>query len=328
MGILSTICLILGCFLGAGFVSGREIACYFSKFGNISYLSCVVCGVLFFVLIMFFFSVSRTVKSAREFMSVYFQKYSWIIEWLFAICLVIFVGSMIAGTASLAGGLGYNQLFVVLVTILLTYLVVCKNIQGISKINLILVPVLILSLSLTITHGEYVPSVCNNLVTAMLSSGAYVFINIVSLAFLIIEIGHKYSYRQQLVISIVSTVIIVGLLLGINYAIISNNLISSIMPNLVLSARNKLLYLVMQISIYIGLFTTLISNTFLLSEFVCKYIHKKSLAILISLLLGGIISICGFDNIVGFVYIFIGIVGIIIVVCGVIKRNCKIEKVC
>ena len=277
---------------------------------------------------MFFFSVSSTVKSAREFMSVYFQKYSWIIEWLFAICLVIFVGSMIAGTASLAGGLGYNQLFVVLVTILLTYLVVCKNIQGISKINLILVPVLILSLSLTITHGEYVPSVCNNLVTAMLSSGAYVFINIVSLAFLIIEIGHKYSYRQQLVISIVSTVIIVGLLLGINYAIISNNLISSIMPNLVLSARNKLLYLVMQISIYIGLFTTLISNTFLLSEFVCKYIHKKSLAILISLLLGGIISICGFDNIVGFVYIFIGIVGIIIVVCGVIKRNCKIEKVC
>ena len=157
MKILSAVCLILGCFLGAGFVSGREIACYFSMFGNISYLSCVVCGVLFFVLIMFFFSVSSTVKSAREFMSVYFQKYSWIIEWLFAICLVIFVGSMIAGTASLAGGLGYNQLFVVLVTILLTYLVVCKNIQGISKINLILVPVLILSLSLIITHGEYEP---------------------------------------------------------------------------------------------------------------------------------------------------------------------------
>jgi uncharacterized membrane protein YkvI len=121
-------------------------------------------------------------------------------------------------------------------------------------------------------------------------------------------------------VSIISTTIIVGLLLGINYSIISNNLVDAVMPNLVLSRSSFLLYFVMQIAVYVGLFTTLISNTFLLSRFVNKYIRDKRLSIIFCLLMGLLISLCGFDNIVGFVYIFIGIVGVVIVIGGAKKR--------
>ena len=96
----------------------------------------------------------------------------------------------------------------------------------------------------------------------------------------------------------------VDTLLGIN-----NNLVNDIMPNLTLSQRNKVLYVVMQISIYLGLFTTLISNVFLLSKFIEKYTKNLTMSIILSLMIGWLISLFGFYNIVGFVYIFIAIIG-------------------
>ena len=320
MKILSAVCLILGCFLGAGFVSGREVAYYFSRFGEMSYLPCIVCGVLFFILTMFFFIISSKVSNTSEFFSMYFKKCATVVEWLFAICIVIFIGSMIAGTSALADCLGYNKLVFVMFTMILTFLVVNKNIQGISNINTILVPILILVLCLTIRNGEYPFSSSNEPILSMFYGAAYVFINIVSLGLIIIEIGYKYTFKEKVIVSIISTTIIVGLLLGINYSIISNNLVDAVMPNLVLSRSNFLLYFVMQIAVYLGLFTTLISNTFLLSRFVNKYIRDKRLSIIFCLLMGLLISLCGFNNIVGFVYIFIGIVGVVIVVGGAKKR--------
>ena len=309
MKILSAVCIILGCFLGAGFVSGREVASYFSRFGGISYFSCIVCGILFFVLTMFFFSISNRVKSSSEFVSVYFKKYSTLAEWLFAVCIVILIGSMIAGTSSLAGSLGYNKLIFVSLTIVLTFLVVNKNVKGISNINLVLVPILILVLCITISSGDNDIVGYENGIGAIFSGTAYVFINIVSLGLLIIEIGANYSRKEKLIISILSTIVIIGLLLGINHSIITNDLVNDIMPNLTLSQRNMALYVVMQISIYLGLFTTLISNVFLLSKFIEKYTKNLTMSIILSLMIGWLISLFGFDNIVGFVYIFIAIIG-------------------
>ena len=323
MRIVFAVGLILGCFMGAGFVSGREVACYFSQFGNVSYISCVLCGLLFFLLTMLFFAISKKVKSTGEFVSVYFRKNSRLIEWLFAICILILTGSMLAGTFSLAKSLNYNQFLIVLITILLVYFVVTNNIKGLSIVNTILVPFLILILMLTIKGGKTEINSCNNVLVSLLSGATYVFVNIVSLGLLIIEIGHRYSSRERFFISLICSIIITILLLGINYSIISNGLCNNVMPNLVLSNSNKILNIAMQICIYLGLFTTLISNVFLLSRFIFKYVSNRYLSTIIALILGLLISFFGFDNLVGYIYIFIGIVGVLIVFIS-IKKNKQI----
>lgn len=323
MNILTAVCLILGSFLGAGFVSGKEVACYFSQHGSVSCWSCVLCGLLFFLLIMFFFGISSNVKNTSEFVSVYFKKSSKLVEWLFAICILIFTGSMLAGTSALASSLEYNQTLIMSITVVLAFFVVINNVKGLCNVNIILVPVLILVLVITISGGEYTPVYSNHIVQAITSGGVYVFINIVTLGLLIIEIGNKYSKKEKLIISIISTVVITALLIGVNYSIITNDLSDNIMPNLFLSSRNSTLYIIMQIGIYVGLFTTLISNVFLLSGFVKKYIKSNTLSVLISLFLGLLISLCGFDNIVGFIYIFISFVGFGVVVIGLCKNKTK-----
>ena len=309
--------------MGAGFVSGREVACYFSQYGSASYLSCVICGIIYFLLTMFFFAISNKVKNTNEFISVYFKKTGFIVEWLLAICILIFTGSMLAGTGALAKALGYNQFIIILTTIILTFFVVINNIKGLSNINLILVPILIIVLVFTISAGNYKPINNDKLLHAITSGGVYVFINIVTLGLLIIEIGYKYSIKEKLAISLITTIIITSLLIGVNYSIISNDLTDNIMPNLFLSSRNSVLYITVQIGIYLGLFTTLISNVFLLSGFISKYIKSKIRSVAISLGLGLLISLCGFDNIIGYIYVFIGITGVIVVVASLCKTRIK-----
>lgn len=321
MKVLSAICLILGCFLGAGFVSGREVASYFSRFGSVSYFACLVAGVLFFVLTCFFFKVSNEVRNINEFVSYYFRKGKSLVECLFAICVLIITGTMLAGTYSLADSLGYNKIFIVGLTLLLTFFVVNKKVKGLERVNLFLIPILILVLVLTMRNGGVKWDKESAILSSIISGGEYVFINIVSLGLLIVEIGHKYSSREKLFVSLISALVITLLLLGVNFSILSNGLTDSIMPNLELSSKNSILYVTMQICIYLGLFTTLISNIFLLSNFIDKYIKNKTLSIIISLIMGVIISCFGFVFLVGSIYIFIAGVGIFIVFSSLRKTT-------
>lgn len=325
MRVLTAVCIILGCFLGAGFVSGREVASYFSRFGSVSYYACFVAGVLFFVLTYFFFKVSSEVRNTNEFVSCYFKKCKGLVECLFAVCILIITGTMLAGTYSLADSLGYNKLVVVGLTLILSFFVVSKNVRGLEGVNLFLIPILILVLVLTMCDGGAISDDKGTIISSIISGGGYVFINIVSLGLLIIEIGHKYSRREKLLISLVSSIVITLLLIGVNFSILSNGLIGSVMPNLELASNNFILYITMQICIYLGLFTTLISNIFLLSNFANKYLKNKNLSIIISLIFGVIVSFLGFVYLVGSVYIFIAGVGVFIVFSG-LKKNYMLDK--
>ncbi len=324
MKVLLAVCLILGCFLGAGFVSGREVASYFSRFGNVSYVACIIAGFLFFILTYFFFKVSNRVRSTNEFISCYFKKGKGLVELLFAVCILIITGTMIAGTYSLADSLGYNQFLIVGITMLLAFFVVKRNVRGLEWVNVILVPILMSVLLFAMKDGGMR---CDNgaIINGIVSGSSYVFINIVSLGLLIIEIGHKYSKREKFLISLICSVVIVLLLIVINFSILSNGLIDDVMPILVLSSRNSVLYITMQISMYLGLFTTLISNIFLLSNFISKYISSQTCSIIVSLMLSVFISCFGFNNLVGYIYLFIAGVGVFIVVSGFKKTPPSLE---
>lgn len=328
MKVLYAVVLILGCFLGAGFVSGREVASYFSRCGGISFFTCIVAGVLFFILTYFFFCISKQVRSAEEFVLVYFNKSKSLVGCLFSTCILIIAGSMFAGTYSLADSLALNKLLIMLFTVVLTFFVVSRNVRGMERVNVFLVPSLIVVLIFTMKIGEAEISNSGDVFGSVISGSGYVFVNIVSLGLLIIDIGHKYTRLEKFIIACICSIVITALLYGVNASILSNGLVDEMMPNLVLSSRSFPLYVCMQISIYLGLFTTLIANIYLLSGFVFKYINNRNLSILISIIASLIISSFGFDNIVGYVYIFIAFVGMFIVIGGVNKSLRNKLKYC
>ena len=316
MKVLTLIFMILGCFLGAGFVSGKEIATYFSKFGNYSVLAIIFAGVLFFLLIYLFLWLSNKTNSFSKFISFYFGKLSLIVNMLFALCLFILTSSMLAGSVSIAKTLSINQIAFSLITVLICFLSVIGNEKSLSKINLILMPLILIIMLMVCGVNFNFDNSEGNVFLSLLSSSNYILINIVTLGLFILEIGNKYTNKQKFLASLFSSIIICFFMLVSNSAIINNNLLDASLPILELAKlKGNLLSVITAIVIWCGLFTTIISCVFLLSNFVNKYVGNYKLTVGMILLLALLCSNFGFDFMVNYIYSIIGIIGLFFVVC-------------
>ena len=164
----------------------------------------------------------------------------------------------------------------------------------------------------------------------MFSGINYIFINIVSLGLFLLEIGDKLSKKQSVLVSLIVTIIIGILLFGLNNSIILQNLVGNVMPNLKLSENYRWLFVVMKLCLYLGLFTTLVSNVYIFAKFINKYLHNRFVSIIITICSGVAISFFGFANIVGYIYSIIGVVGLILIIQSFVvqKRNEHIVHSC
>lgn len=317
--------MILGCFMGAGFVSGREVAAYFSRFGSYSVYSIILVTILLFVLILFFLLLSKKTNSFDSFAVRYFGRFHVVANWLLAFCVLILISSMFAGTISLADNLNVNKFILVGITLVLTFFVMQSDVKILSRMNMLIVPFVIFVLIIVSIHISNVPNFESGFGECLFSGSAYVFINIVTLGLFILEIGEGYSLKQKIFISLISSVIIGSLLLLSSRAIVGKGLVGEDMPNLILSRDHGALYYCMQFCVYFGLFSTLCSNVFLLTNFINKYVSNYKLSLLLSLSCGFGISSIGFMAIVGYVYWIIAIIGVVMIMM-VIRKEKRIDR--
>ena len=86
------------------------------------------------------------------------------------------------------------------------------------------------------------------------------------------------------------------------------------MPILTLATKKGFVtWVITAITIWIGLFTTIISCIFVLSNFVNNYVKNYKLTLVMLLVLTLLFSTFGFDFIVGYIYWIIGFIGIFVV---------------
>ena len=314
MQILILTFMMLGCFLGAGFVSGREIASYFSRFGEYSILAIILAGILLFVLIYFFLWLSNRTNAFYKFIAFYFGKFGNIINVLFALSLFILTSSMIAGSMSIADAFHCSPYLFAILTIVCSYLIVVGNEKLISKINVILVPIIIITI-VAVYGIEFDVNVgYGNLFLSLFQSVNYVLINIVTLGLYILQIGHKYSGRQKLFAAILTSGIITILMLICNSEIIGNNLVDDAMPMLTLSNNiSSVLGILSGVMIWCALLTTIVSCVYLLANYLHSFIRNYKLCVFIILLAGLMCSVFGFSFIVNYIYAIIGVVGLVLV---------------
>lgn len=316
MKVISLVFMILGCFLGAGFVSGREIASYFSRFGDFSTIAILIAGGLFFLTLYWFLMLSSKANNFSAFIDIYFGKCGIIITSLFSLCLFILIGSMLAGTRSIANSLNVSSIFITIFTIIICFFSVIGNEKVLSKINLFLMPIiLVVILIICGPNINIISLVVEQVFVPLVSASNYVFINIVTLGLFVLEIGSKYTNKQKLWASIISSVIIVFFMLIINNSIIINNLVYSSMPVLEM-AKNKgnLLTILTAITIWGGIFTTITSCVFVLSNFINKIFKNYKLTVFLILSSALFFSWVGFDFIVSYIYSIIGVIGIVFVI--------------
>jgi len=323
MKVFSLIMLIVGGFVGAGFASGKEVACYMSSLGNMSWIAIIIVCILLFLLLQFFLTLSYKFKNFKHFILYNFGKGAVIINILFALSLLILISSMFAGSAVVANELNLNKIIILFLTFVLTLFVCLGDIKRIAFFNKILVPIMLIIILINCCNFS-----CNNVsysasfFQVILNSSNYVFINIVTLGMFVLDIGKKYSRKEHFLASLLSVLIIGIVLVFCNVSIINYGLIDNIMPIIYLAnMRGKVLKFLTVFTIWTALFTTLVSNVYMLSSYVSKFIKNKFINLFVILFLGVLISGVGFDIIVAYIYSFIGVVGLVIVVLSLCKKR-------
>lgn len=151
--IIKATCVIIGTIIGAGFASGKEIYLFFNTYGEKGILGIIIASILTGVIIYKVFMQIRSleVNNYKEYLS-QMKKNSKIKEILNIIINIFLLMSfyiMIAGfCAYFQQEFNISPIIIGVAVCLMCYITFMNHIEGVTKINTILIPFLILMIVL------------------------------------------------------------------------------------------------------------------------------------------------------------------------------------
>lgn len=298
---------IIGTVIGSGFISGKEIVVFFSRFGIFSF-PCIILS--FFILFFLFkFILNKGEKALNKLKN---SKISFFIN--IFLCL-IFSSAMFAGIGNILKLeikiINYLLFFIV---IFLCFFVFKKGINGLNKLNFILVPFMTcVFLFALILNIKFQPLSFKNLFGGLsfFYCILYCVMNTANGGVMIAEFSSKLSSKQKTQVAFFSALTLSVLLLIANFVLLQNlNSFDEAMP--ILSLFSGIGNIIMTIMIFIGCLTTLLTLTYTLSSSMRGLCKNEFFNFFISILLPLISSLLGFNFIVEYLYPLASILGLYI----------------
>lgn len=302
---LLAVLAIVSSVIGSGFISGKEIVVFFTRFGKWSFLGITLAGILFFVLVRLLLHfgdrVFRRLKNSR-----------FVFLCSMGICLT-FSSAMFAAATDI---LDKNNIFLFAAgfcAILCMCAYVCRfGLSSLDKINFVLVPVMLICLLVCLCSRASAQTglhAGSNGAMAILYGPMYVAVNIASSCVLIAGLGQKLSKRQKAQAATVAALVLSAILLFANVVLLQNpQALDKDMPLLSLftSWQSRLMNLV----VFFGCISTLFSLVFASSVTMRGLYRSEMLIFSVSLLLPVVISLLGFGFIVTYLYPLCSILGV------------------
>ena len=303
--ILSTILAIVGCVVGSGFISGKEIVVFFSRFSVFSFLGIFVAFFLFWGLFtLVLFSGQKASLRLKQ------SKLSFILN--ISIC-IIFSSAMFAGSKNL---IKLDNLFVKILIfcliIIFCIIIYKKGVTFLNKINSFLVPVmiviflLILIDKINIEQINFKPTAFGG--ASVLYALLYSVLNVSNSCVLINELGSKLDSKQKARVSFLSALVLMLILLIANIVLLTSSSLKEEMPLLSLTLGSQ--RTTMNIVIFIGCITTLFSLIYTSSFSMRGLCNNEFLIFFVSIIVPLILSLLGFGFIVTYLYPVASIMGI------------------
>lgn len=325
---LSVAFLTIGTVIGAGFASGRELWTFFNKDSKISILVGIFCGILFFLYSYMFFLLGEKVKidDFSKLSKRLSPKFSFVFNIGFTFCYIVVISSMMSGIDSLFSGvLSINfPLFSILSFALSTFFVI-KGIRGLKTANAILVPCLIAFILVICSknlYGEGVERVDNHFVLTLVNAILYVSMNMLLASVVLIQAGGVMNKRERISSALISSVIISFLIVFILMALSKKDYSEIPLPLIEMSKNmNKVFFYISATTLYLGIFTTLLSAYLPLYQILESKIRKPWISIAIILVFSLLISRLGFIKIVAAFYPIQSVLGLILAIMIIANKK-------
>lgn len=318
--------VIIGTLIGAGFASGREIYLFFFKFGKIGLAGIVLSSVITGLIIYFTLKIAnkKEIENYDEFVEeikIKNKKTNYIVKGIVTIFLLVSFFIMVAGfSAYMKQAYNISNYISSSFFAIIIYIVLRKNIQGMLKINNILVPIiLILIILLGIKNLEFIlqkPEIIaqDSSIYWIIYSVLYSSYNSIILIPVVISL-RKYICKKEEIkyISIISIMLIIVLSLCIFGLLLKGECYTRELEMPLLKITAEYGYVIQKlygIVIIISIFTSAISVGYSFLENISN--EKKYNRNLIIICLSSIfISNIGFSTLVQILYPAFGVFGIL-----------------
>ncbi len=295
---LKITCSVIGGVIGAGFISGREIMTFF--YGYNKFYCSIILFVIFFLLI---YLILRLKSSSL----LYIIKRSNVIILLFNILIM---ASMLAATDSLVEslfGISKNIPIFSIGLLLLSTLCCLGGFSSLAKVNLVIIPVLILiffsAIFIIPANGENYDTANSNFYSCL----SYSCLNIFLVQPFLLKIKEERSDFSPLGVAFLSSLILVLAIFAF-LGVLSEDCISCDIPLILLAKNNLYLYYLLSLIIFIGIFTTLTAVQYPFYGIIKG--GSASLLIVVSIV-GFAISRIGFYHIVDKLYPTMSVLAIV-----------------
>ena len=332
MNIVKAVSVIIGTIIGAGFASGKEIYIFFGQYGKFGIIGAIVSATLTGVIIYSTIAITKKlqIKSNNEFLEKISNssKVKIILENVINAFLLVSFWIMCAGFCTF-----FKQEFKIPIIItasinaIITYFLLMKNMDGIIKLNLIVVPIMVVIIIAISIKNYPIINLINNLNTntqklgkSILSAILYTSYNSITLIPIIVLLATNIKNK---IITLVSAVIFFVLIIAIYQMLTLSavNISKVEIPVLtILDECHPVEKMVYSIAIITAILTSAISSGYGVAENIKD--RRKYKTITFAMCLAEIpIAYIGFGKLVEILYPLFGVIGIIQIITILKKVN-------
>lgn len=323
----------VGTVIGAGFASGQEIMQFFTIYGPYGMISVLFTGIIFISSAYLIFDYSSKLKAFNycEFVNLLCgNKLGFLYDILITLFLFLGVSIMFAGSAAIfQENLGLPKIIGIGVICISTLLVVFKSLDGILRVNSIIVPVisiLIVISAFKILKNTNLYSIANNSWGFFEKSPfkAFFFMTFYCSYNLVMSLGVLIAFPQM--INSKKALFFGALIGGLGLMVLALLLNALIMSNIpyVLEKSVPMLYIIsnfhpffklgITLCIWCEIFSTAVSNVFSLGKRFSKKEKYSYNAICTIVVLFSIpLSFFEFKSLIGFFYPLFGALSIFLI---------------
>lgn len=327
--------IYIGTVIGAGFASGREIIEFFGIYGTKGIWGMLISGILFISMgsLLLLKIYKNKITSLDDLLERIFNKNTrWLVDLLIILSLYTGFSIMVSGSGAIFKeqlGKTFNQGIIIM--IISCFIVFLFDLEGLSFINLILVPLLIIGIIFTAYYigsqegynfsnlqGIKLGLKGNFISSSLLYFGSNSLLIIVVFSALLSIMGNK---KDAILGGFLGGIVLYILGLSILYScyLFYNEVLYAEIPMLRISNYIGVSYgKLYTIILWVAMFTTALANGFGFINKISK--GKNKLKITMGLSLSAIpIAKLGFTNLISIIYPVFGLVGFVILVLILVK---------
>ncbi|MHB1128044.1 MAG: YkvI family membrane protein [Bacillota bacterium] len=323
---------LVGTIVGAGFASGQEVIRFFANYGAGGMIGIIISTLLFILLgnTLLMLGYQKGFSNYLQFLNYLFgEKTARLFDLIFAVFLFCLTAVMASGAGSiLYEHLHVSKLLGTALTVLSGYFVVKYQVKGITRVNALIVPLLvgfIFLIGISVVQWDMLGSGFSGTVYKngwLLSALLYVSYNLVLSVGILLPLGKATKKSSSIFIGSLVGGLTLGTLLFLVYATLLS------VPASFRSAEIPLLKSVQNFAflghyffliIFGVIFTTLIATSFSCLERIKFAIRQPVDSIFWFLVL--IISQIGFGQLIGFLYPVFGAICLIVILKLFLKAS-------